>query len=85
MGNILGGSVSVIVILLYTSFLFVIIWFLLHNRFKLRREHFVHKVGTLYQEVRTTRVGSILYTEIFLITRYFFAAIVVLLAKTPAL
>jgi hypothetical protein len=82
---IIGGILSVLIILLYTSLLFVTIWFLLHNRNKLRRQNFVFKVGTLYQEVKTARVGSILYTEIFLITRYFLAVIIVLLQGTPAL
>jgi len=75
---IVGGCVSVFVILVYTSLLFVNIWFLLRSRNKLNRENFVNKVGTLYQEVRTAKLGAILYTEIFLITRYFLAVVIVI-------
>jgi len=40
-GAIVGGCVSVLVILVYTSLLFVTIWFLLRSRNKLNRENFV--------------------------------------------
>ena len=74
-----------LVIIANTSLLFVTIWLLLRSRNKLNRENFVNKVGTLYQEVRTAKLGAILYTEIFIVTRYALALIIVLLNGTQAL
>jgi len=82
--EILGMSISILVVLVYSSLLFVVIWFMLHNRKKLRRVKYVHTVGTLYQEVRTSTVGALLYTEIYLCTRFFLAVIIVLFANHPS-
>jgi hypothetical protein len=76
---------SLVIIPVYASILFILVWFLVQHKRKLGRNKYKLKLGTLYQETRYYQTGPVLYTEIFLITRWMLAFVIIVLEKTTAL